>query len=230
MFCFIQDEIFFNQNYGPSEFNCYLCQTKGHVLENCKHVHLFLDRGKVATKYYFSVPTKDRTCFQRKREKKFNWKLILNQDINMDILANNDCSNEKEEDDDFYENLYRTGSLNQDTLKKSISRGEMEILYSSSSSKSSFSHPNMNNRNNNNNNGQTIPNLNVMTEKKTEENLLDNLMKEFEKLKNFEFYYPSWNVKIVLKKYEEQRRKNLRILKKRTQRTDRSMETHSKNH
>lgn len=202
---------------------------KGHVIDNCKHIHLILDREKVAAKYYFSIPSKNRTLILRKRNKKFNSKSIM-KNLNATIGGLKiEEINQKEEDDDIYENSDLTGSCNRNqeyaaaTLRSTITKElPLELNDSSQTLKQhTLGRTNTFYRNHNYTGLQSGHTLTMMMiEKKNEESSLENIMKEFEKLKNYEFYYPNWNIDIVLKKYEEQRRKKL--IKKRTQKTNHS--------
>lgn len=183
-------------------------------------MHLILDRGKVAAKYYFSASSKDRTTFQRKRNKKVNSKSILKHLKESIHIFSNLELNEKEEEEDLYENLDNKNQENYAANSKSTLTKELasEVIDSSTSLKRSMWQSNASRINLNSVQTLTM----MMIEKKNEENALENCLKDFEKIKNFDFYYPKWNVDQVLKKFEEQRKKRAKSLKKRTHLSNRT--------
>ena len=196
-------------------------------MENCKHIHLILDRGKVAAKHYFSASSNAREAFQRKRTKKFNSKCILRKlnfsihaytQFATNIFTNNEDMYEKEDDDDLYENTEYQGSKNQEfELNETTSTSSLRPTMAKGSTQ----------RHQHYQNGHSVHSLTmIMMEKKIKENTVENIMKDFETVKNYEFYYPKWNIDVVLNRFQEQMKKRAKILKKRTKRTNPTIETH----
>lgn len=126
-FCYFKDEIEYNDNYKFSELKCLACNLKGHTVENFKKIHIEINKTKVCNKFYFSIPIKDRSVFQRKK-KKFNSKINIKniqEKYNNFIAMNSQIFNDEDSSDtselylEDYEEKFEPNSNNETKIDNS---------------------------------------------------------------------------------------------------------------
>lgn len=115
-FCYFKDEIQYNDNYQLSELKCLACNIKGHSIENCKKIHVEINKALICSKLSFSIPIKDRTLFKRRNEKfksKLKFKKVLERldsFIRMNSLIFNIENSSNSSEAEFEENEEKNDS------------------------------------------------------------------------------------------------------------------------
>lgn len=214
----MRDEILFSQNYEPSELKCYLCESRGHILENCRRIHFVLDRVKVSTKHSFSVPSKNRTFYKRKNRIKINsrcnkkkitqaheefFKHSFEKQDEDEVCEDIESENKNIEEFQFDSMKTHKSSFDQTDEKENFKKS---LTPPSHEANISQSHSSL----------KTTPNLNSLFEKKNEENELDKIMRDFEKIKNYCYFYPIYNVEAVLDRFEVRKKKMRKLIDKKS--------------
>lgn len=214
-YCFIKDEILFNLNYKFSGLKCYACGTRDHIIENCKKIHFTVDKAKISQKYSYYIPCKSRCFFQRKRNLKINSRFI-SQRVKFAqesfVTDNSDYLN-KEEEEEYEQNESQIEeSKSFKTCKTMIEKTDegTDSPPKTDENKRSIYFSGSNNTNRTKTKDYDGP---FRHQKKEEENKLDVLLRDFESMKDYQNYYPFFNIDAVLRKYFSESNKTKRSRK-----------------
>lgn len=218
----MRDEILLSQNYEPSELKCYLCDSKGHILETCRRIHFVLDKVKVATKFSFSVASKNRTVYERKRKIKINSRYNRKnfKEAHEEFLNHTLDLLEKQEQDEVCEDM-ESENKNADFIQTDSMKTHKSFCDLAEENetvrKSLTPTPSIHDLNGSQSHSSSLinsPNLNTLIDKdkKNEENELDKIMRDFEKIKNFCYFYPTYNIEAILSRLEIQKKKTRRLV------------------
>lgn len=189
-------------NYKYSGSKCHACDTKDHILENCKKIHFTVDRAKVAQKYCFYTSSKSRCFFPKKRNFKINSRLIFQRvkfaqenfvSDNLENLFKEEEDEEEQNESQIEENktcktIVEKIDESTDSPPIKVDDNKRSVYFSGSS---------------NTNRTKTKEDIHISFKhhKKYEESSLDVLFRDFETIKDYQNYYPHFNIDNVLRKY-----------------------------
>lgn len=195
IYCMLRDKIMLNKSVFLLSIDCRGCGLKDHLIENCERIHLVMNRDIKIRQSLYSKPILERKVFLRKRKKINCLKIVHKYFTSASIEGSFFQDEEKEVDPQTYDKISDFEIKEEDITSFNSKK---EISYPSiSHDQIDVKKEIMGSKKESNSISQSIneTNYELRNPTKRSSKSINKEMSEiiFDKLRNYNYYYPDFN-------------------------------------